>query len=193
MLGCKFYIFLTHLMEHRVELTWLVDQLQKREMPHLKCPGSRAITREIPTLLGVLFTFPLMLFTFPLSSCYRSIELHRKKWWRLLTDGLHELVTAATHRVLFGWVLYKCMESGHLRLAEPMSHSNLISEISWVLQIKVDLHREQRNLRMVLAHSRASAVSQKYSWSLGQANISTGLIMPSFESVNKGTQTENEK
>ena len=70
-LGCKFYISPTHSMEHWVEVTWLVAQLQKREMPHLERLGSKAITPEIPTLLETLFTFPL-------SSCYGSIKLHRK-------------------------------------------------------------------------------------------------------------------
>lgn len=34
-------------------------QLQKREMPRLECPDSKAITREIPTLLAMLVTLPL--------------------------------------------------------------------------------------------------------------------------------------
>lgn len=43
--------------------------------------------------------------------------------------------------------------------------------MSCVLQVQVDLHKEQKNLCMVLAHSRASAVSEKHPWSLGEAKV----------------------
>lgn len=116
-----------------------------------------------------------MVFTFPLSSSYRGIQLHRKS-----CDVCSQVALLVSNAncplVLFSWVLYEHTESGRPRPAEPMSHSNLISEISGVLQIKADLHEEQRNLSMVL---RAEpALLGKY------IRGHQGLIMRSFESRN---------
>jgi len=66
----------------------------------------------------------------------------------------------AAHQVLFSLVLHECTGSGHRGLAEPTNHSNLTSEISWVLQIKTDLHEEQRNLCTVQSRTCISRLGR---------------------------------
>lgn len=136
-------------------------------MPHLKCSGSKAITQEISNLLQ-------MFFTLPLRSCYRS------------TKNCPEQIVMLAHKCPSRLPSRPCGNAQWPPLsAEPTNHSSLLSGVSWELQIELHLHKEQRNLHVVLAHRASCAKQYKIKlFFLGEANTSTGLIMPGFGSRN---------